>query len=138
MAMKVCPVIYKEQNENLQGNGSGISYSPVEVACESGRRVVSVLGKAVNEAVLRVRLIVNNLTTDRVKLAQKRNPTKQEILILMSDRNPLVRLELAWNRTVSTETLRSLIRDPDRTVSAVARRRLIKATDEELKIPNFN
>ncbi|MCA9819179.1 MAG: hypothetical protein KC652_29030, partial [Cyanobacteria bacterium HKST-UBA01] len=60
-----------------------------------------------------------------------------ETLIVLNDRNPIVRLELAWNTSVSRETLQKLIRDPDPTVAAVARRRLIKSTDEALKIPSF-
>ena len=73
---------------------------------------------------------------NKILLAQKSNLSKQEIQAILNDSNPTVRLELAWNKSIDQETLRKLIRDSDRTVSAVARRRLIKVTDE-LAVPEL-
>lgn len=63
-----------------------------------------------------------------MKLAQKKNLTREEALRIVNDPDPAVRRELAWNKSTSEEILFSLLKDSDRQVVAVARRRYIKTT----------
>ncbi len=130
--MRICPVIFKEPDDFNSGR-KGESYSLLEVISELCRRTY----EGASGIVKPLGSLLGGVLTDRVKLAQKRFPSEEEVMMILRDRNPLARLELAWNNTISRETLRLLMRDPDRTVSAVARRRLIKATDEELRMPQL-
>ncbi len=59
----------------------------------------------------------------RMKNARTSRLTASETEDLLRDPSPLVRLELVYNDTISGDTLERLKRDPDFTVSTVARRR---------------
>ena len=49
-----------------------------------------------------------------------------EVEVLLNDPNPMVRLELVHNDTISGEVLERLKHDPDVTVSTIARRKQIQ------------
>lgn len=131
-AMRVVPYMFKDNEQFGSGRKEG-SYSISEIFAELVRRCLDRI-VALAKSVVR---LFSCFRTDTVKLAQKSFLSEEEVMRVLNDGNPLARLELAWNNTVSRETLSHLLRDPDRTVSAVARRRLIKVTDEELKIPQL-
>ena len=137
--MRIGPVMYKSAGDDFASSGGGAkdSYSVGEIAREAASRSISFITATLDRVLNRVRFFFSGMTADKVKLAQKFGLSEEETLIVLNDRNPIVRLELAWNASISRETLQKLIRDPDPTVAAVARRRLIKSTDEELKIPSF-
>ncbi len=62
---------------------------------------------------------------ERMQDARTSRLTEERASELLSDPNPLIRLELAFNDTISGEILEQLKHDPDVTVSTVARRRLM-------------
>ena len=57
-------------------------------------------------------------------LAQSNHISSEEVEILLSDPNPLVRIELAWNEVITEEALVKLIRDRNSSVSNIAKSRL--------------
>ncbi len=59
----------------------------------------------------------------RMKNARTARLTQLQTEQLLRDPSPLVRIELVFNDTISGETLERLKRDPDFTVSTVARRK---------------
>lgn len=138
-AMRICPVMYKSAGDDFASREGGekAGYSVGDIVREAASRSVNIIRSTFDRVLNSARFFLSGMTADKVKLAQKWGLSEEETLIVLNDRNPIVRLELAWNTSVSRETLQKLIRDPDPTVAAVARRRLIKSTDEALKIPSF-
>lgn len=132
LSMSLCPFIFKDPESTSYGNDS--SARPIFGDSQNVFDSISIgFGKAsgyTKKLLNRMshRFFVSKL--DRVKLAQKPNLSDEQVEIILKDPSPIVRLELAWNTTVSHEILRLLIRDKDPTVSNVARRRLIKTTNE--------
>lgn len=139
--MSLCPIIFKDtENEPNYSKGlssSGrLSDSAGKVSMDSISRVLTRIFQFLKDKCYAFLKIAQISGENKILLAQKQNLTEEEVTAILNDSNPTIRLELAWNKSISQQTLRRLIRDQDRTVSAVARRRLIKATDE-MAIPNI-
>jgi hypothetical protein len=62
----------------------------------------------------------------RMKDARTGTLSEEEIEILLKDPNPLVRMELVHNDTISGDILERLKHDPDVTVSTIARRKQLQ------------
>jgi len=60
---------------------------------------------------------------ERMKQARTKQLTESELEALLNDPSPLVRVELVHNDTISGDALEILKRDPDVTVSTIARRK---------------
>ncbi|MBX9691144.1 MAG: hypothetical protein K2Z81_02100 [Cyanobacteria bacterium] len=64
----------------------------------------------------------------RIELARSDQVSPRDLLELVQDPNPLVRMEVAWNRSATYSILLRLRHDKDATVANVARRRLMSIT----------
>lgn len=64
------------------------------------------------------------LLSDRMNMAQNLKITREEMELLLVDRNPLVRIELAWNESVPEALLIQLVKDRNSAVSKIAKLRL--------------
>lgn len=134
--MSLCPFIFKDQESSSYGkdsSGPG-AYSPARNSFDAISIESSKLAEFLKKYGTWLAHRFLSSKVDRIKLAQNPNLTEEQIQIVLNDPSPIVRLELAWNTSVSQDILRKLIRDKDRTVSTVARRRLIKTTGE-VEIP---
>lgn len=63
---------------------------------------------------------------ERMRDARNKALSDEEVEVLLNDPNPMVRLELVHNDTISGEVLERLKHDPDVTVSTIARRKQIQ------------
>lgn len=62
--------------------------------------------------------------SDRMVIAQSNHISSEEVELLLTDPNPLVRIELAWNEVIPEEVLIKLIKDRNSSVSNIAKSRL--------------
>ena len=129
--MSLCPIIFKDEQSHSSDDRPGlVSYCTEKISLSFVFELFSRVGNFIQEHLSLVATVICRKTRDRVEMAQRLDLTPAQIKCFINDPSPLVRMELAWNRSISQEVLRKLIRDPDHTVSSVARRRLIKSTDE--------
>ncbi len=64
----------------------------------------------------------------RMEMARSEDVSTRDLLELVQDPNPMVRMEVAWNRSATYSILLRLRQDKDTTVANVARRRLMAIT----------
>ena len=123
MPVAMCPPSeYKtEQRANTR---IGVEYSPspflkkiddmIEWFCSIPSQIEEQLKPKTRQIVL----------IDRMNMAQSFKLSSEEAELLLSDPNPLVRIELAWNEVITEEILIRLLKDRNSSVSSIAKIRL--------------